>query len=345
LSVSLSNNSKRVICEMKLKSLRILTIIMVACIPSLFVANQAKALPPGVPAQPCGTLSNPSPGALCYTVTPGGGKVSAGGAPQRFSTIIQSTEPEYVIAAVIPEVLDGTGNRSGPTVNQISPGGTVSNVSVATNKLRELKQTKTELQAKAKVLTGPALIEAQAKLNTLSEEERIFEDVVTATIAAGQDAGKFDVRATASSRSCGWGGFDTCGSWIHYNIYVVRRYVGNPIAAYNRAFLVSKDAQQTIDKLVAEQQATNSKPESVSRKSFKYRDGIFINQSGTDWLEKRDDGSESQWVEVGQTSKYVQLFDDSRKMKVRILSDRVLWTDNKNSNWQPWPGSEGSWQK
>ena len=189
----------------------------------LTALSPAEAVPAGVPNQPCGTLRNPSPGTLCYTVTPGGGKASAGGSSQEFSTIIQATEPEYVIASVVVEVTSAAGERNGPTVNQISRGGTASIVSVATNKLRELKQIKGELQAKATVLSGPALIEAQAKLTALSEQERIFEEVVTKTTAAGQDAGKFQVTGSARPRRCGTFNADKCGSWIQYNIYAVRR--------------------------------------------------------------------------------------------------------------------------
>jgi hypothetical protein len=220
---------------------------------SLAFLSPAEALPAGVPNVPCGSLSNPSPGTLCYTITPGGGKASAGGSRQEFSTIIQSTEPEYVIASVVIEVTSAAGERNGPTVNQISPGGQASVVSVATNKLRELRQIKGELQAKATVLAGPALIEAQSKLNALSEEERTFEEVVTKITAAGQDAGKFHVTGSANPRRCGTFNLDKCGSWIEYNIYVVRRYAGDPIAAYNRAFAVAQDAQNTITRLVAQQ--------------------------------------------------------------------------------------------
>lgn len=228
----------------------------------LTALSPAEALPANVPNRPCETLNNPSPGTLCYTVTPGGGKVSAGGSPQEFSTIIQSTEPEYVIAGVAVEVTSAAGDRNGPTVNQISPGGVASIVSVATNKLRELRQIKGELQAKATVLSGPALIEAQAKLTALEEQERTFEEVVTKTTAAGQDAGKFQVTGSARSRKCGTLNLDTCGSWIQYNIYVVRRYVGNPIAAYNRAFAVAQDAKNTINRLIASQPTPTPQPSS-----------------------------------------------------------------------------------
>lgn len=222
----------------------------------LIAIYPAEGLPNGVPNQPCGTLSNPNPGTLCYTVTPGGGKASAGGHTQRFSTIIQSTEPEYVIASVVVEVTSAAGERQGPTVNQISRGGTASVVSVAIDKQRELRQIRGELQAKATVLSGPALMEAQAKLSALSQQEHSFEEVVTQTIAAGQDAGKFEVSGSASPRKCGTLNLDKCGSWIEYKIYVVRRYVGNPIAAYNRAFAVAQDARNTINRLIASQSAT-----------------------------------------------------------------------------------------
>ena len=146
---------------MKAKQLKFLIIIF-ASIPALFVASKVEALPDGVPGKLCGTLSNPSPGDLCYTITPGGGKASAGGGTREFSTIIQATEPEYVIADVVIEVLDGTGDRSTPTKQQISPGGTASQVSVATNKLRELKQIKMEVQAKAEEIAKAEAAKAEA---------------------------------------------------------------------------------------------------------------------------------------------------------------------------------------
>jgi len=223
----------------------------------LTALSPALAVPAGVPNRRCGTLENPRPGTLCYTVTQGGGKVNAGQSPKDFSTTIQSTEREYVIADVVVEVTSSAGDRSGPTVNQISPGGTASVVSIATDKLRELKQIKADLQSKAKVLAGPALIEAQSKLSALSEQERNYEQVVTTTIAAGQDAGKFQVTGSARSRGCGWGNLDTCGSWVEYNIYVVKRYIGDPIAAYNRAFAVAQDARSTIDRLVVERPSSS----------------------------------------------------------------------------------------
>lgn len=237
--------------------------------------SQAEALPAGVPGARCGTLSNPTIGTLCYTVTPGGGKVNAHGDPKDFpAVIIQATEPEYVIAEVILEITSVAGDRNLPSVSQLSPGGQASVVTQATEKLRELKQTRAELQAKATVLSGPALIEAQAKLSNLQEEERSFEKKVETAIAAGQDAGKFQVSgASARSRKCGTPAWDTCGSWVEYNIYVVKRYIGDPIAAYNRAFAVANDAKNTITRLVEENQRQSVQPSSPACVSVDSKNG------------------------------------------------------------------------
>lgn len=237
------------ICDLRAISLAILS-------SPLVVLSPANALPSGVPGDRCGTLSNPQVGTLCYTVTPGGGKVNAGGSPKNFPPIIiQATEPEYVIADVIIEFTSSAGDITRPSVSQLSPGGQAAIVSVARENLRNLQRITGELQAKVTVLSSPALIEAQAKLRALQEQEQIYENVVTTTTAAGQDAGKFQVSgAPARSRSCGWLNLDTCGSWVEYNVYAVKRYIGNPIAAYNRAFSVAQDAQNTITRLVAQNQ-------------------------------------------------------------------------------------------
>jgi hypothetical protein len=236
--------TKKLLCHISIVT------VLATLSSSLAFLSPAKAQPAGITAPRCGTVSNPTPGTLCYTVTPGGGKTSAGSRPQRFSTIIQATEPEYVIADIVTVVTSQAGNRSGPTVNQLSAGGEASVVTVAREKLRELKQIRADLEVKVTVLSGPALAQAQAKLSALMEQERTYEEVVTTTIRAGRDAGKFEVTGSATSRSCGWANLDTCGSWINYDIYVVKRYVGDPIAAYNRPYAVAQDAQTTINRLV-----------------------------------------------------------------------------------------------
>lgn len=241
-----SGRGKR--CSYKLGSKLVGLVILSS---QLVFISSALALPAGVPNQLCGTLSNPTPGTLCYTVTQGGGKANSGSHRLDFVTTIQATEPEYVIADVVTEVTSKTNSAIPPTINQLSPGGTASVVSVANDKLRELKQIRAELEGKVNSLAGPALIEAQMKLSALMEQERTYEQTVTTTTEAGKDAGKFQVIASAIPTSCGIMNINSCGSWVNYDIYVVKRYVGNPIVAYNKAYAVAADARSTIDRLVA----------------------------------------------------------------------------------------------
>lgn len=227
-----------------------------SALASLFISQlslglKAYALPQGVPPVRCSEIQAPQVGDLCYSVTPGGGKVSAGKDGKDFpAIIIQATEPEFVIADVQLEITGETGDRTRPSISQISPGGLATVAIEAREKLRELKRLSADLEAKATALAGPALVEAQNKLSALKEQESVYEKVVSSTLAAGQDAGKYSVGgASARSRSCGWMNLDTCGSWIEFNVYAVKRYIGNPIAAYNKAQSVALDAQVLINRL------------------------------------------------------------------------------------------------
>jgi len=229
-------------------------IALLALSTSLLFASTVEA----APKQPrCGDLKNPKPGAMCYTVRSGGGKVAAGGSPQKFpGFIVQATEPEYVIADAYIEITSAAGDRTHPTISELSAGGEARIIREARQKHRDFNQKSAEIQAKAQTLSGPALVEAKAKIRALQEEERSYESYLKSVIAAGQDAGKYSISdAEARPRKCGWGNLDKCGSWVEYNVYVIKRYVGDPIAAYNRAFAVAQDAQQTIDRLVAQNQS------------------------------------------------------------------------------------------
>lgn len=212
------------------------------------------AQPAGVPQSRCGTVSNPQPGMLCYSQQSGGGKVNAGGSPQNWTQIIQATEPEYVIADVVTVVTSAAGDRSGPTVNMLSRGGQASVVTVASEKLSEVKRLSADLKAKATALVGTSKIQAEQQIAYLDESIRSFENSVNASVVAGRDSGKYQVSSSARSRKCGWGNLDTCGSWVNYDIYIVKRYVGNPIAAYNRTNNVLMSVTSSINQLAAQPQ-------------------------------------------------------------------------------------------
>jgi len=228
---------------------------LVASLSQYVAPDTAAAQPAGVPQAQCGTISNPQPGLLCYSKQSGGGKVNAGATPQNFYQIIQATEPEYVIADVVTVVTSAAGDRSGPTVNMLSRDGQASVVTSTVEKLTETKRLSAELKVKAATLVGPAKLQAEQQIAYLDESIRSFENSVTASMSAGRDSGKFQVTSSARSRSCGWANLDKCGSWVMYDIYIIKRYVGNPIEAYNRTNGVLTNTTNTINQLIAQQQA------------------------------------------------------------------------------------------
>jgi hypothetical protein len=80
------------------------------------------------------------------------------------------------------------------------------------------------------------------------------------------------------------------------------------------------------------------------RTTFAYKNGSFECVSPGSWEEKRDDGTVSKFTEVTRTAAYVELYDKSRDMKVRLYSNVGKWYSEKDKSWIKWDGSEGSWK-
>lgn len=90
--------------------------------------------------------------------------------------------------------------------------------------------------------------------------------------------------------------------------------------------------------------ASPSVPRFAVSKSFQYSNGVFSRQE-SGWVEQRTNGPMSYFQEVRRTPSFVELFDESRRMWVRLLIDQALWTRNyPNGPWTRWPGSTGVWR-
>ena len=219
-------------------------------ITAISTAQQGShAAPPALPQ--CSSLGTPSIGSQCYESTPVGVRVRPGDGEAPFKNIFQSTQPEYVLVDVLIDNIEVNGSYGPPTKSMLSPGGQSMIVRASTDRLNQIKQLRAELEGKASVLAGPALIEARNKIDALIREERTYETVVQSITSAGQDAGKYEVSGWAKPHKCGWMNLDTCGSWSRATVYVVKRYVGNDTEAYNRANRAAIDARSTIDRLIA----------------------------------------------------------------------------------------------
>ncbi len=61
--------------------------------------------------------------------------------------------------------------------------------------------------------------------------------------------------------------------------------------------------------------------------------GWFEKVAGRRWLETTPDGGQYQFEELARTAGYVELFDRSRTMWLRLHADHVLWRQGKKPDW------------
>lgn len=83
--------------------------------------------------------------------------------------------------------------------------------------------------------------------------------------------------------------------------------------------------------------------QSPTRSRFRYSTWSLIDRGGGNWIELRDNGPSSIFVETYRSSSLIELYDSSRSLRVRLYSDRALGNHGSNGSWVPWPGSNGAW--
>jgi len=92
--------------------------------------------------------------------------------------------------------------------------------------------------------------------------------------------------------------------------------------------------------------ASQQKSARRSRTVFVYTTGRFNELGGGKWHETRDGGRPgSSFVETARNDKYIELFDRDRNMLVRLHDSHGAWVYAGSTNWAPWPGSQGRWEK
>lgn len=76
---------------------------------------------------------------------------------------------------------------------------------------------------------------------------------------------------------------------------------------------------------------------------FRYTAGVFRKVDDFRWVERRQNGSDSWFVQKAVNAEYVELFDAQRQMYVRLLQNCGIFRTQNAGQWYRWPGSEGSW--
>jgi hypothetical protein len=192
--------------------------------------------PQGVPPQACSEISNLRPGTLCYVLHDSlGGKANAHGSPIRGDLTLQAQSGFYVVDSTLIEETSRAGNG---TVSKrvLAIGATVDISEGYARKLEEINRIVNELDARISGNFGPLAVEARNKLTVLRQKRDEYNSFSSIAISAGRNAPTTSFSWSASSRSCGTFGVDTCGSWVEFRVYEVRRYLGDPVAEYNRIF-------------------------------------------------------------------------------------------------------------
>jgi hypothetical protein len=162
-----------------------------------------------------------------------GGKASAGGDPAGNSVIIEPQNGFYVVDFTASEETSRAGSTDF-TVNVLSRGAAVNVTQGYSAKQQELDRLTNQLEAKAAASDGATRAELYNKLSYLRERKREFAQYYQNAVSASSNAPKTQYTWSASSRKCGWANLDTCGSWVSFNVYEVRRYLGDPVAEYNK---------------------------------------------------------------------------------------------------------------
>src|SRR5438874_1668548 len=68
------------------------------------------------------------------------------------------------------------------------------------------------------------------------------------------------------------------------------------------------------------------------RTQWLYQGGLFENTRGTTWVEKNFDGSFS-FREVRRNSEFIELYDQSRDVSVRLYADKCYGLFPNNPSW------------
>lgn len=201
---------------------------------TLGLPQTSEAKPPGVPNQRCSQLNQPKPGTMCYAVHTGlGVYAEARGRPEHGHITIQPIRDDYAITEIIYEEVARHGNGQ-VKHNIVARGATVSSITGYEHKLTEVDRLINEFEGQIKGLSGTVLFEAKNKLQYLKERRDKYREYYRNTVIASEKVPTYHYEWSARPRKCGLGNLDNCGSRINFNLYEVRRYLGDPIREYER---------------------------------------------------------------------------------------------------------------
>lgn len=295
-----------------------------------FVPKSVKSLPSGLPSRECSTISRPEPGDLCYVKrTKLGVRAYAhDGGVKRGEVIIQPIRDNYELVEVRVDNRKGVGNGT-YSESVTARGGSVSVTKTYEDTIQELDRTINELEGQVNGLAGPVAFEAKNTLTYLKEKRREFNSNYQMAISASRNAPTYTFSFSASSRSCGTFGLDTCGSSIWIDLYEVRRYLGDPSAIAQESRQVQQQAQlaltstppETTYSLICIKNATNI--DLPYRGKWSTDSGWFdvTLKSGESWRHWRENSNATMSIKFDSDARNGQVDTKTYTLQANISND------------------------
>ena len=178
-------------------------------------------------AQPaCRTITNPSPGSVCYTEWQFSSRQRGEGGTRTHEQLIERVAPNYVIVDTEVIIQESNGITSRPSPNIVSSSGNASIVEETSRSIRELTEVKNSLQAKAEGCVPPVCGKIQNQLDVVNQKISEYSERKRVAIEAGGNE-KILFKWTTKVE-CSTFGICGPGAWMNGVIRVFQRYLGNP---------------------------------------------------------------------------------------------------------------------
>lgn len=134
---------------------------------------------------PCRSISNPTPGTVCYTEHPFSQRQRDEGGTREWPFILERWAGDWVIVdwRVIRD--GGFGTVSNPTGSIVSSNGNANIISTTRRSIQELMQVKNRLEGKYAGCAGPGCFEIKNTLDSLSREISQLENITSSAVSAG----------------------------------------------------------------------------------------------------------------------------------------------------------------
>ncbi len=264
------------------------------------------------------------------------GKSGSTSDPKDTGVLTRQVPNGYAVLGYREQNLSSNGGTF--TIQYLSSEGSTSLISQASSDFRRLEEIKNNLDILARVPSESGQSqEFRARVDQLTRDLYAVQSAISTVINANSNVDTFILQAK-SKYVCTRKALGVCldGYGNHGKGYVDVQlvYLGGSSDKVQR--IAAQYEQLRL-------QGNSSGSQNSNRTRFRYSTGSFIDRGGGNWIEVRDNGPSSRFVETQRNSSYIEMYDSSRGLRVRLYNDRALGNHGSSGTWVQWPGSNGNW--